>query len=196
MKVVSFYTKDTNYESYANNLRDSMDKHKVSYKIYEVDNLGKWELNCGQKPMIIKWALECTDDDIFYVDSDALFKRQPDWEVFEKQQVPSFAWFEWADKSKIELLSGSIFFPNNQLSKLIVDMWIVEQEKTPEEWDQRVLERLVKENNIPHEKLPLEWVKVEDYMKWVSQPYIQHYQASRTEKRKINNQNPINGVPL
>jgi hypothetical protein len=189
MKVVSFYTKDTPYAEEVQNLIESCEKYKVNYSIEEVENLGKWEWNCGQKPKIIQNALKnFPNENLFYVDADAVFKREPNWSHFEDLQYPAFAWFKWqsAEGEVTELLSGSIYIPNNEFSDLMIRAWCALQEQNKEMWDQRVLQHLVTKHDLPSYQLPLEWCKVADYMKSVDNPYIEHYQASRRFKDKLS----------
>lgn len=189
MKVVSFYTKDTPYEEEVQNLIESCKKYEVDYYVEPVKNLGKWEWNCGQKPRVLYNALKkFPNENLFYVDADAVFKRKPNWSHFKDMEYPAFAWFKWqSDKGEVtELLSGSIYIPNNEYSEKLLVVWTLRQNQNRDEWDQRVLQQIVETHEVQNYPLPLEWCKVKEYMKSIDEPYIEHYQASRRYKDNIS----------
>lgn len=187
MKVINYFTKNTPYEFQANELKQNLESFGIDYKTYETNDLGSWELNCAQKSYIIGLALEETDDDIFYVDCDAFFQQKPDWSDFKDIDVPSFLIYEFSHKGKSfwELFSGSIYFPNNELSKEVVRAWKSTQEKYPYQWDQHTLQAVVDQNKIPFVKLPFRWC-VTHHMGVVEDPVVVHHSISREYKEIIN----------
>lgn len=189
MKIINYFTKNTPYEFQAQNLEKNLQKLEEDYKTYETNDFGSWELNCAQKSYIISLALEEFDDDIFYVDCDATFLQKPDWSEFKDINVPSFLIYEFQTNNKKywELFSGSIYFPNNELSREVLKVWRSTQEKYPKEWDQRTLQAVVDQNKIPFVRLPYKWC-VTHHMEEVENPIIIHHSISRTYKEIINGQ--------
>ena len=187
MQLINYYTKDTEYESQSNSLRESLKAFDEPLKSYPTTNLGSWELNCAQKSYIIGLALEETQDDIFYIDSDCIFLQKPNWEEFKDIDVPSFLiiQFEHESKKYWELISCAIYFPNNKLSKEVIRAWKTTQEKYPYRWDQHTLQAVVDQNKIPFVPLPRRWC-VTRHMGEVEDPIVIHNSISNQLKDKIN----------
>ena len=146
MRVVGFYTKNTPYEVEYAELTKELDKHNVLYTFKEISAKGSWELNCGMKSKVLLEMLDTFDEDLLYLDVDARPVRElPDLE----SDVPGICWWRpHYHKQHGEVLSGTIFLPNNESSRELLSHWIEEQEKTPTEMDQRVLQRIYKSH--PH----------------------------------------------
>jgi hypothetical protein len=181
-KIIGYYTKNTPYKGEADNLIKTLNKFNLDYHIYEVENKKNWYLNCGQKSSVIKQALKDFKADILYVDVDARFLREPPLQDLWSD-IPRFA--TWINRRRqFELLSGTIYFPNNEISKEIVQKWIEQQKKAPMVWDQKTLQTVV-ENNYAYLNLALEWCWIKEFMKNIKNPIIWHTQASRRLKRKV-----------
>lgn len=187
MQLINYYTKNTGYEAQSNGLRKSLEVFDEPLKSYTTHNLGSWELNCAQKSYIIGLALEETDDDIFYVDSDCTFVQKPTWNEFQDINVPSFIIheFDYEKKRYWELISCAIYFPNNELSRKIIKDWRSTQEKYPYQWDQQVLQAVIDQKKFPFVPLPKRWC-VTRHMGEVHDPIIIHNSISNQLKDKIN----------
>jgi hypothetical protein len=189
IKVVGFYTKDTVYEEEANKLIKTLDTFSIPYYLYPIENKGQWVLNCAQKPKIIKQALDEFIDDILYLDVDARVLRRPDFEQLELSCPGYCVWKNPYTKNPEELASGTIYFPNNKISRAVLDDWISMQEKYPKMWDQKVLETLYKK--YPYELLHHDWINIAENsnkgLKFIEteNPIILHTQASRRLRQKI-----------
>lgn len=85
------------------------------------------------------------------------------------------------------LRSGTLYIGNSQKAKTLVQLWIQAQKQTPLEWDQRVLERVLKEQGQGFDvyKLPPEYCHIFDH-KHNYIPVITHNQASRRFKKNTN----------
>ena len=187
MKVIFYYTKNTPYEEQAKRLIESLEFYQQDYTGYVTNSSGTWEKNCAQKSRVIERALEETEHDIFYVDADSEFVREPDWSEFEGLNIPAFIRFLHRDADSVvrsELISNSMFFPNNSLSRRIVQSWIKTQDKNPETWDQVTLQAVIDQNNVNYKTLSYEWGAI-DYFN-IRNPIINQYQASRKLKKEIN----------
>ena len=180
MKIVAFYTVNTPYEKEAEEFKESFKGE--DYHIYEVVNKGSWELNCAQKSECLYTALNDFKEDILYLDIDARKCR----EIPQiKSDIPGFCIWRrpWKGSDDIELLSGTIFFPNNNLSRQVVSDWMAVQKSSPSTWDQKTLQSI--HTKYAHFQMDLEWVYIEKFMKQVKNPIILHTQASRRLKKEI-----------
>lgn len=181
MVIVGYYTKDTPYEKEAKSFIENVEEYDLEYKLYPIESKGSWVFNCGMKPRVLLQALQEIDDDILYTDIDSRFVRTPPFEEIQKD-IPGFCICQpW---HKEELLSGTMFFPNNELSKRIVLHWIEEQKSKPHQFDQKTLYDIV--DQYDHFRLNENWVKIFDNQRMkADNPIIKHYQASRRYKGKV-----------
>lgn len=185
MKFIGFYTKDTPYKQEAEQLAKQLNKYNLDYSIFEIESDKTWVRNCAKKPSIIKYALDRFNEDIFYIDVDARFLREPQLDELNSS-IPMIAnWITPFRGRQFEILSGSIFFPNNDLSKRIVTEWENLQKPKMNVWDQKVLQLVIEQNNYEYESLPLKWCWIKEYMKDVEDPIIWHTQASRRLRKTI-----------
>lgn len=188
MKIVGFYTTNTPYEQEYLQLKETMDLYGLDYYFYPIDNKGKWEYNCGMKSEILRSALEDFDDNILYLDSDARILRDPPFSTIELD-VPGICVWHPKYRRNGETLSGTIYFPNNKCSRVLLDEWISEQKKNPNEWDQRVLERIYKKHEhflLPHDWINIVGVQEGTFLLQTDNPIILHTQASRKNKTKVS----------
>lgn len=185
MKFIGFYTKDTPYKKEADELTATLNKYDLDFHIYEVESKKSWVKNCAQKSTVIKQALTDFSDDIFYLDVDARILRKPPLEVLVSS-VPMLAnWVTPFGGGRFEILSGSIFFPNNELSMKLIEDWEHLQQNKLTVWDQKVLQLVVEKHKYKYESLPLEWCWIKEFMKDIKDPIIWHTQASRRLRRVI-----------
>ena len=187
MKIVGFYTTNTPYEQEYLQLKETMDHYGLSYHFYPIDNTGKWESNCAMKSKVLLQALDDFNDNILYLDSDARILQQPPFEQIEKD-VPGICVWHPKYRRNGETLSGTIYFPNNDVSRALIKEWIAEQQKNTNEWDQRVLERIYKKH--PHYLMSHDWINIVGladgtYLLKTDNPIILHTQASRKNKDKV-----------
>lgn len=195
MKIISFYTQDTPYEENMKVLWESLKKYDLDFCLRGYEDRGSWEENCGIKPEFIKYCLDrFKGEDLLYIDIDAEIISEPKLEYFKDKEDPMFCLMQWDIEYEgktfkdYELLSGSIYLPNNKLSHNIIDKWIYSQRVNKNEWDQKVLQEIlpffVKNVRI----LPYEYCYVLPHMKDFKnvKPIIKHHQASRTHKEIIN----------
>lgn len=75
--VVSFYTKNTPYEKWAEELKNSCEKFGLEYDIEGVESLGSWHNNCCFKPTFLLKKIVQHKKPIFWVDADAIFLKEP-----------------------------------------------------------------------------------------------------------------------
>lgn len=184
MKVIGFYTVGNQYEKEKDILVESLKKFDLEYIMTPIENAKDWALNCAQKSKIILDALLSQDDDLLYIDVDAIVCN-PIPEI--KLKIPGIAYATTEPKGK-HLSSGTLFFPNNTLSKTIVKDWIEFQKRNPYMFDQETLEIVLKDypndySELSHEwcYINQDWTPVEDESKIL----IQHTRAAHRYKRKV-----------
>jgi len=181
-QIVSGYTKNTPYEKEVQNLKTSLDKFGFSCEhIVGFENLGTWEKNCQQKALILKSKLQELKTPIVWLDADAVLKKNPVL-FYEIEKDIAFCYYRIAGKD--ELLSGTIFLKPSEISFKILDEWIKLNNQNPKEWDQRTLQKIIKNFKIDYYNLPPSYCKI-DYIK-CDEIVIGQNQSSRRFKSIIN----------
>lgn len=181
--IISFFTRETEYENEVQNLIASLKKLNLTYAIYSVPNLGNWCKNAQYKAKVILYALQrYRDYNIVYVDADAIIQQNPIlFEIIQEDFACHF-------KNGKELLSGTLFFKNCTKIYKLVQHWIDENTKHPLVWDQRNLANELKQHTeIVTLNLPPQYTQIFDTMKNCGTPVIEHFQASRRFKARIDN---------
>jgi len=187
--IVSYFTLDTPYAKIAHDcLMPTLSRTDLTCDVRGVDNLGSWINNTSYKPTFIKSMLEKHDCNIVWVDCDAevirypeMFLHIPDEYDVAVHYLDRDKWYQGKNKGT-ELLSGTIFFRNNENSMRIVDRWKEECDKRLE-WDQKVLQRVLENENVF--ELPIEYCYIKTMPDGslpsvkVIEPVIIHNQASR-----------------
>ncbi len=179
--VVGYYTENTFYENYARRFIESMEKFSIPYYVEAIKDLGNWYKNTCYKPtFLLEMMKKFPDDNIVYVDCDAKFFRHPDLfleldcniavHYFDRRNHPKIV------KEEYEVLSGTIFLKNISAVYELVERWEKECQRKPRVWDQKSLEKIL-DGDFYH--LPPEYCTIVNLMRWVSDPVIVHYQASR-----------------
>ena len=184
-KIISYYTTNTPYEKIVVNLENSLKMFQLPYKIYPKPSEGSWTKNTQIKSKVILEALNEFQEDIIWVDADAIFERQPYlFELLEHKEFDLCCHYLHTKYNANELLSGTLYFRNNIVVKQLVKDWI-ELNKVKEEWDQKTLQTLIEDkykDTIKTVDLPSQYIKIDKFEHWQGQviaPVITHFQASR-----------------
>jgi hypothetical protein len=182
MRVIAFYTKDTEYEKLVPAWEESFKSCKT--KIYPIENLGSWEENCAMKPKVLLEALLEFDDHLLYVDIDAELCRPLPF-----IPVPNVPGFSFLDKFKPkpfnrQLASGTIYLPQTVPTYKIVLEWLHFQQANPKMWDQMSLQHIVENMMHSYQVLPPEWCGISIHQE-LEDPIIYHNQASRRLKKTL-----------
>jgi len=179
---VSFYTPGL-YAGKAARLRLSLHRLGLEYRIDEVEDRGSWDANTKHKAEFILAMLEAHPGrNIVWVDADAVVRAYPDL-FFEMQGDVGVHY-----RNGKELLSGTMFFRNVPRVQALVKSWIKENAKTPQEWEQRTLQRVLTKPwrfGRPRVKvvdLPPTYCQIFDLMADAGEPVFEHFQASREAK--------------
>ena len=187
MKIIGYYTIDTPYENEYYEVKKNFDQYGLDYQFYSIKNEGRWELNCGMKASILRQALSDFDDNILYLDVDARILRQPPFEEIETD-LPGYIVFD-SPWQKQQLASGTIYFPNNDVSRSVIDDWIEDQTANPMMWDQVTLKRVYK--NTKHSLIDYKWCNIlghngpQSRILETNDPVVLHTQVSRKYKAAL-----------
>jgi len=201
-KVVSFYTVETGYEKEIKKLKTSIEKFGYEYYIEGIKNQGSWDANTKYKSQLLLNSMDKNSDtELFmYVDADGIIQREipleditGDISVHYKIRGRNGKWH----KKKPTMLSGTIFYKNNNIVKKLFQIWDKQNRRTvvkvkgayvPHICDQRNLQNTIKNNKSPElkiQKLGPEYCKIFDIMAFCKDPIIEHFQASRVLKDKV-----------
>lgn len=194
----SFYTRNTAYENvYQEYLRKSLDKYNARYMVVGIDSKKNWNKNVAEKPRIISELLKPLEKDemLVFLDADATIEKWP--VLFE--QIPEdydigfhlLSWQKWYgyDTETYELLTGTMFFRNNEKVHALCKEWY-HMSLESYEWEQKVLQNIISNHKLNIYELPLEYC----YMKTRPggleplvklDPVILHHQVSRELKGRL-----------
>lgn len=179
---ISFYTEGTAYEGEAMLLERSARDMGLDITIRPMPNLGKWELNCGQKPAFIKSMMaENPTRPVVWVDADARFRKRP--VLFDTLDCDFAAHWRYGS----ELLSGTMYFGPTDGALSILNRWTAAQSLMPMKWDQQVLQGVIDAGwgeRWRIERLPAEYTAIFD-ARMCDEPVIRHEQASRRLKHAV-----------
>lgn len=189
--VISHYTVNTGYEDEVKNLIRSLERLGLEHDITPVVSLGSWRKNSNYCSVVVLEALhKHAGRNVLRVDADAVFHRVPklltqdDFNADVAAHVHDFKWHH------DELLGGTIFFRNTPAVLRLVDCWAVECMVTkPELRNPDLLQCLLKSGqhaDVKFVELPDTYCKIFDIMRNVPDPVIEHFQASRRFKAKVN----------
>ncbi len=189
----TFFTIDNGYEEYFLKLEKSLNKFNLPY--YALGLLieeNSWIDIVQKKPDFILMVMELyPDKDVVWVDSDSIIEQSPN--IFLSPLNDVGVYF----LNDTKLCSGTLFFKNSEISKIILNEWIVETNKINEKnkiekvfegllWDQKILELLIKKKYMENIFfLPDEYICIFDHPKFKNLEWvISHWQASRRLKNK------------
>lgn len=185
MKVIAFYTIGTPYAEVVKELEASLQALGLDYDIQGYYNRGSWVANCAIKPEFIKAMLIAhPDQDLLYVDADAMIRKIPDFSAYEDDNIAVH--YLTHRTGTLELLSGTIYLRNCTDTRKLVQAWLDHQQSNPTVWDQKTLQQVVDTGDYRVGILPPEYTKIFDKdMCPGVEPVIEHYQASRKYKKEI-----------
>jgi hypothetical protein len=187
-KVISFYTKGTGYETEIEALRKSLDKFKIPYKFYGVDQQGSWRMNLNFKSKVILKAMrEFPKWDIVFIDADGIVRQYP--KLFDELSANGYydvaaTFHKYSKRSgdSDELLSGTLWIQNCQSARELVECWHEIGMANQNIRHQKCLKLAIEKMNREHKlyRMPFEYTYVFDYRYFEKrEPVIEHFQASR-----------------
>ena len=197
MKVIAYYTENTDYKKEADRLEASLINIGIDYEITPVKNLGSWQLNTRYKATFLKEQIikHLGGEPLLYVDVDAVIHEYPhELENIKQSIAVRFEDFPW---QKNNCLSGTIFIkPNVSMIRLCKD-WELRNLLTKDRdknLEQDNLGDLLNEYCYRHpyhfdyKILDVEYCFIFDIHKKMypdKKPIIERLQASRRLKHKV-----------
>jgi tetratricopeptide (TPR) repeat protein/SAM-dependent methyltransferase len=184
--VICFYTKNTDYESAAQKLIASCERHHLDHRVVGLESRGSWEANCSLKSEFIHETWKASGRPVLWVDADAILHRPPN---LVRGVTADFAIHRCRDW---EFASGTLLFNKTPAAGVLLERWLARCRRFPQVWDQVNLDLAWEETIAVH---PLESL-------WLPEPYcrifdlhdgrsaeagvIEHFQASRQLKAKVS----------
>lgn len=186
VKVVSYYS--PRYAVYANKLLQSCLRWDVDADITPVKEFRSWWAGVTAKPRFIAQQLRTYSayDGVLWVDADGYFVRPVPWGDLKGADVAATR-FQWSPGHRMEILTGTIFFANNNRVQCLLEDWERETPKhtasdTPEQ-DSLVPLMHNWRNTVLFQPLSIEWTWIDDERVREqfphSIPLVIHQQASR-----------------
>jgi hypothetical protein len=185
--IIAYYTTGNHYEDLSENLKKSCNDFNLPLVLKPIQNLGSWEKNTHYKADFIYECLNTYNQNLVYVDVDAVFRKYPtlfgelDCDIAFRTEN-----FKWR---KNEALSGTIFLNNNDKVRTLIKNWISINESipavrnSPMTWEQANMQKAVQfDRGINYYNLPPEYTYIFDHTKRMYpniEPVIEHFQASR-----------------
>jgi hypothetical protein len=172
---VAYYTHA--YAGEADELVDTLKAFDLPYEVRHVQDRGQWVLNCGLKPWFIaEMRRQYPNRPLVYLDADARVRQRPS--LFDVLSDIDLG----VHYRRAELLSGTLYIGATEAATDLVDRWAKECRAHPSQWDQRVLQRLVDDDDeLDVYSLPASYVRIldADDMGPIDDAVIWHGQASR-----------------
>lgn len=182
--VVAYYTENTDYADEVTHLIASLKKFQLPMDIVGIPHQGSWLANTQYKAYFIKQMLiRHYPKDILYLDADARVQKYP--ELFDNIDFDIGAMY----LNNEEMLGGTLYFANNAKVSAIVEKWVAVSLEHPQMWDKTILQHIIQVEaaklGIIVRMLPTSYSHIFDW-KGLEEPVIEHFQANRRFKKKIN----------
>lgn len=130
---VSYYTADTPYEALADDLRASLDRHGLPYRIEPVASRGSWVANTGLKARVIETAWHESDRPICWIDADEAILRPPTFLMGNPFDVAFVRRDGWED------ISYLVYLNKTPAAGRLLAEWVRLCSQHPNVWDQVLL---------------------------------------------------------
>lgn len=208
--IVGCYT--PNYEHVArHHLLKSLRDSPLPRAIREIPDRGSWVLNNSACQLYLRQIHdEYPETDFLYIDVDGEVQSDP-WKLLSPWRDRCHIGIHYIRDEA--LLSGTVYLPASPMRAVLLDAWIAKNEERPGRWDQINLQaviqtyRLVKEqkepfltskvgsywhllqhaNGVNVLRMPAEFCCIFDMSRQTYPgviPIIEHFQASRTNKKR------------
>ena len=195
-QVISFFTEGTGYEQEIKKLEASLVRWNVPYHFYACKNFGNWRKNLNHKSKVIMEALETLPEkDIVFLDADAVVNSYPT--LFDelsgngKYDIAFHRFKQSRIEPKGELLSGTLWFQNNDMAEYLVDYWHDLALKNPHTRHQKCLDLAIRQilymgKHLRIYELPFEYACIFDHpARKGKAAVIEQFQASRRLRNRI-----------
>lgn len=176
--VISFYTPNGIYQHMAERLMRTCYSFNIPYVIQKMNDKGSWVKNCNQKANFIHSMLKELNTKLVWIDSDAVFKKDPvllnnSTAEFAIRAEPGKATRKQVGREEINLPinwpkslgniwfnSGTMLFSPSQKTNMLIERWIELGEKYPSNWDQWNLQQAWSDIQPSTEWLPREYCQI------------------------------------
>lgn len=189
--VVSLFTSGTGYEQEAGKLRASLDALGIDHYVFAYPSVGSWRGNLNYKSASILEAFDrFPDKDIVFIDADAVVRSYPTrFDELSECGVYDMAahFFEQSRVERGELLSGTLWFANNDAARRLVREWDEYGRRNPGTRHQKCLQAVLKASGdrVRVYRLPLEYTCIFDHpARRGKEAVIEHFQASRRYRKQ------------
>ncbi len=181
--IVSFYTRATRYEAYADRLRASLDRQGVEYELIGLDVPGSWEMVCAFKAEFVQDQWRRTDRPVIWLDADATLEGPPGLLAAPGADFAINKHGGW------KFSAGSILFGRSPAAEALLDRWVLRCRADPRMWDQNHLDAAWADVSAT---MPLvtRWLPPGYFAVWdnydaaaLGPPVVLQHQASRGEAR-------------
>jgi hypothetical protein len=184
--VCSFFTIGTEYEKIIRRLIESLERFEISYYMEGVRSQGTWEANVRLKPFWIRKTAEtlyCWKS-IVWIDADGVVQEFP--ELFNTLQDSGFEFGVHYRRGR-ELLSGTIWMMNTPHVWKLLEAWMETTRRITWMKDQQTLQDvLAKTAEWKVCRLPAQYTQIFDLMKHEGKAVVEHFQASRRNRRSLH----------
>lgn len=188
--VVAFFTRDSIYEREKNRMLRSAQRLGLAVHAEPIESAGSWVRNASMKPSVLVAMREKHLGPLLYVDVDAVFHRDP-WPALAALDCDIAAYYE----PEGHLLSGTLFINHTPAASALLQAWAQACAAHPDEWDQRVLERLLASDAASAApryrvaRLPVSycWIFDKTDNAPCDEVFVEHLQASReaTQRKRV-----------
>jgi hypothetical protein len=202
------YLNPLKFEEMIENWKNQCSKNNCNYMAIEYPEFAKpggYQMAINAKPLFIKKCLElCGGKSVLYIDGDMNIRKYPI--LFDLKDVDYMARGWWIDPRSsykfeesiaydpynFETSGGTMFFSASEESRLLLDMWIIESDKTYQKGkaDDRIISMLFNTKkmllNMKIVQLPIEylWLTL-DYNDRLLESEVYDYNVSLMESSII-----------
>lgn len=152
---ISFYT--PRYAATAAGLIESLDRHRLDYRVVAVPEFESWQVATRYKPELIRETMAVTSRPLIWIDADARVVQYPT--LLDELPADTLAMHTIHGQAA----AGLVYFGNTPSIKRLVDNWIVQAilRPTSEHGDQDCLADALAAWGAYHE-LPPEYCWIDD----------------------------------
>lgn len=196
IKAISYFSQDE-YAAQAANLRMSCIKWSVEHEIVPKPPFQSWKHGVRHKPQFILDTMlamaHTAFDGFLWLDADATIERKLPLDQLDGVQLGA-SYFQWSKGHPVELLTGTMYFSNEEKTRIFVEEWVRNtalvpfHQETPEQTG--LLATLARGwgAQILFKDLGPEWTYIDDTMVKAmypkANPIVKHHQFSRAFKEK------------
>lgn len=185
MIIVAFHTNDPLYNAHIELLKRSAEQLGLNLDITQIEPKN-WLTATAFKAQFLLDMRKKHSGSLLYVDADAFIHANPTTELSALSADIGVHYLEHQQTKQKELMSGTILLNDTQATHELLSDWVKAMAKSPDVWDQKVLQDLVanKQSNqqLKVAELSAAYTYIFDTSKTAYpelMPVIEHLQAAR-----------------